>query len=793
MQHAAHPQGGRGSGGPTPPPSSIRLPEISTDLIGELMVIAQRIGGDFKMSVSIGNPGEGSFFDPASCSITLDPVHVVQSPLLAKFVAGHEGSHRAITFSLTQLGMSEEESTFYLSQIGYQAGFNGCEDTAVNSWMVKVFPGMENATKAIYNEMFCRPNVEVKLPAIEVAKEKLGRYPLFGHYIGETLRFWHTGSFGPNLDPEVARSLRRTQSALLRYTAEVPAENAPVKERLESMARRMEIYRHEIWPEVQRLVAFDLKNEAETELLRQMLLKREELKRLQEHRKGIRHDSSPHRDGNIDKRIQQLEGELRELQKQAGGALAELNDALDELIRKAAEHASELLEKAQARIDDATKNYEQVQRALAKLEQQLARTSDQEKRAALEQEIRDKREELERAERELQEANEAFRQLQRQLSGQGGRGGGAGIDLSKLSPGTQKALRELFQKLPAQIQQRLQDQAEQNLKAFDDGVSDELAGKLNDRDPNHAEREQAKQAPEYSHAKHLQRYFEQQLEHFEVPREEIQEHLRRNVKPTTSPWTKALSVVGDQVNPLYVRLKRFFRPQADPAWEPDYSSGGRLNLDRVMQSEADPRMLDRLWERRGVPRVFDYRFSFLVDISGSMQGPKAEETFKGLVVLAEVLERLQIPYEISCFGSFFSCLKPFKERLTDLNRHLTALSLLSNGGGTLDAFAVQCSYKRLLANLGKDNFLIVMTDGESGMRDLLASTVAKIRSEKQVRLLALGLGAGTDFVKESYPRGIPNIEMRLSQKARDAGGYEFLDVITIVIEDMLKNPEAYQE
>jgi len=281
-------------------------------------------------------------------------------------------------------------------------------------------------------------------------------------------------------------------------------------------------------------------------------------------------------------------------------------------------------------------------------------------------------------------------------------------------------------------------------------------------------------------------------ERFEIDREEMRQSRGNLTHHGLSPWERALRVVGDQVEALYLRLKRFFRPQADPNWEPDYPSGGRLGLDRVMQSEADPRMLQRLWERRGIPRTFDYRFSFLVDISGSMQGSKAEETFKALVVLAEVLERLRIPYEIACFGSFFCNLKPFSENLTNSNRLFTAQSLLSNGGGTMDAWAVSSAYKRLLKNLGKENFLIVMTDGESGIPDQLAAVVSEIRHAGKVKLMGLGLGPGTEFVRTSYPHGVANISMRLSRKELQEGGLEFIDVVTILLEDMLKNPERYR-
>ncbi len=793
QQPGGNTPGGRspGNGVPsndgTPPFQTIPIP--SPQVIGELMVIAQRIGGDFRMSVCVGNPGEGSFFNPETCEITLDPVHIVHSPLFAKFVAGHEGSHRAITLKLTDLGMSEEEATFFLSHIGFHAGFNGCEDNAVNTWMIKVFPGMEGPVKAVYNEMFCRPNVEVQLPAIELAREQLGRYPRFGHYISEIIRDWHTGSFSPNLDPEVERVLKHTIRSVRKYTGETPGEHASHSDKIVSMQRRMEIYRHDVWPELQKLVELDLKNEEEHQLLKDILKLKEELRELKQEKAGTFQRGDRYSEAQRHKRIAEIEAKLSEIDKLGGGELLKLDAKLEKMIREAAERLAKQYDKLTEELEAAEARVCQLDQQRHALQRQLLQVKDPELRAKLQQKLAENQKELAEAQRALHEAARKLEAMQASGQGGGGAGGGMAIDMSQLSPETQKALRKLFQRLPQSNQQQMRGRAEQALRRFDDQVAKDLEGKLNEGNPSHADREPRSPQPRNWSA--YEQHMRQALENFEIPRERMSESRRSQKTSDSSPWMRAMQVVGDQVTPLYLRLKRFLRPQEDPAWEPDFASGGRLNLDRVMQSEADPRALDRIWERRGVPRAFDYRFSFLVDISGSMQGEKAEETFKGLVVLAEVLERLEIPYEIGCFGSFFCNLKAFTEKLTDRGRVATAQSLLSNGGGTMDAWALDRTYKRMCANLGKDNFIVVMTDGESGMPGDLAAVINRIKKEKQVKLLALGLGPYTDFVKNSYPHAVGNVEMRLSDQQRAKGALEFLDVVTILLEDMVVNPGSY--
>ncbi len=80
---------------PTPPEEN--KIEIPNETLETLKIIAQRVGGDFGMKVELGKPGGGSYFNPEDRSITFDPLHIKENPEKAKFVAGHEGAHRAIT------------------------------------------------------------------------------------------------------------------------------------------------------------------------------------------------------------------------------------------------------------------------------------------------------------------------------------------------------------------------------------------------------------------------------------------------------------------------------------------------------------------------------------------------------------------------------------------------------------------------------------------------------------------------------------------------------------------------
>lgn len=107
------------------------------------------------------------------------------------------------------------------------------------------------------------------------------------------------------------------------------------------------------------------------------------------------------------------------------------------------------------------------------------------------------------------------------------------------------------------------------MKAFDDAVTDELTGKLTETEQRHQDRADAQQGAPLG----------QNLMHepscFELDRELLRTQLGRNTRAIAeSPWTSALSVVGDQIHPLYLPLRQFLVPHEDPDWEPDHTSGG---------------------------------------------------------------------------------------------------------------------------------------------------------------------------------------------------------------------------
>jgi len=98
-------------------------------------------------------------------------------------------------------------------------------------------------------------------------------------------------------------------------------------------------------------------------------------------------------------------------------------------------------------------------------------------------------------------------------------------------------------------------------------------------------------------------------------------------------------------------LLRYLRAEVQLKTLGGQPSGARLDLPAAQRFEADPRQYRRLWQRQRLPQRPDPFFVLVVDVSGSMNGPRAKATFTALVILREVCLRTGIALSIVLFGS----------------------------------------------------------------------------------------------------------------------------------------------
>jgi len=756
--------------------------EISEKDWQVLKIISQRVGGDFRMEVKLGKPGGGSFFNPEDGSITFDPLQIKENPEEAKFVAGHEGSHRAITPHPKELGLSPEKIRELYSQIGFGYLQNVIEDPAVNDWMKKRFPGLREYVKKTYDEQFKKENTVLSRPDVQRIAEQLGYWPRFAQYGSEVIRDWHQGRFSQKLDPAVEKALKRTIADARKSISTIPnPEKSERKEIIQTAQERFKINTEYIWPEVKKLVEMDLHTEEQRQMLEDFRQKQKELEQKRKEMEEAQKEGNTQKQEELQKEIEGLEKELDPFNGLPEDVKKELQEQIDKAIQEAAEKLNKEIGEKQKQAQEAKQRQEQLDEEIKDLEEK-AKSAQGKEKEELEKQIQEKK--AERLEQEIKQKQieKDLKNIQDTLDNiQSGEEMPYPED--KLSEKTKQELEKLFNKLPRQKRKELKDRAQKQLEDFEDEINKDLEGKLNEDKPESHKERREREAKE--------REAEKEKERAEKEKKEIEQKLEKLRREKMTEYDKAYEEVADIINPLYVRLKKFFLPERHPKWRKGFPTGSRLDLEKAMQAEADPRYLEKIWERKTIPHKFDYRFSILVDLSGSMKGKKIEETFKGVVVLAEVLEKLGIQYEILGFSDTSELFKEWEEKLNKESRD--KLAKMKNWGGqdTNTAEATQKAYQELLKNLGKNNFLITLTDGQPNNAEALKDELKKIVKEKKVKLVGIGLGPDTEFVKDFYRASFSLDKMKVSEEERRQGKKDFAEAFADLLEDMIRHPENY--
>jgi cobalamin biosynthesis protein CobT len=246
------------------------------------------------------------------------------------------------------------------------------------------------------------------------------------------------------------------------------------------------------------------------------------------------------------------------------------------------------------------------------------------------------------------------------------------------------------------------------------------------------------------------------------------------------PYEVFLSQVARQIHTLSRVIEEELRPVKRMGERRGYASGYKLDLRRLMRFHADYKDYDKLWLRKTVPDRWSVVFSLLVDLSGSMSGAKAEAAVLGSLLLAETLHRLNVPFLINGFQDVLVPFCHVGEGLT--SRVRAALAQMPQeingnrpGGNNRPAYNDDGPCLREAADevldLGYDErLLVVISDGQpEGCRSTpedLRQTITELRAlEPGLKLVAIGLGHGTEHVNDYYPEAKANVPVdRLAEE-----------------------------
>lgn len=363
------------------------------------------------------------------------------------------------------------------------------------------------------------------------------------------------------------------------------------------------------------------------------------------------------------------------------------------------------------------------------------------------------------------------------------------IDLDSLSEGLKQKLQDYIDSLPEDVKRKLAEKAKQAIKEYQKGLDVYLEGKLSDNPERKAEREaeEAKDGdkkPITADTPRASTPYDPKT--YEDQRREFRDIAEAAIKRDETMYEKTRQEVLPIIDELENDLRDIFVQRRANQIHGGFRSGKRVDIIKRIQEKAKgiSAIESRAWERRDQPDEKDYAITMLIDLSGSMQGEKIDETFKAAIVLAEVLNRLSIKteiigfndriYEYQSFGQPMS--KDIRDKMGGMLREVSDTSDTGRARWNDDGWALEQASGRLAKQReATEKFLLVLSDGqpiESSMhpreRYNLSTVIRRIMNETDQKLIGLGIGPDTNHVAGYYPNSVSSIGVKeMAEKLAD--------------------------
>ena len=407
----------------------------------------------------------------------------------------------------------------------------------------------------------------------------------------------------------------------------------------------------------------------------------------------------------------------------------------------------------------------------------------------LPKELKDKLtpEEQKELEKAIEKAlEEAKKEKGKEKEGEEDTGKSKAVDMDSLSPELKKKIKDFIDGLPDEKKKELAEKAEKAMKDFEGEVKKEMEGKLTEnpeergkREKMESEEREKKEKEETGEDKKGKKDDQKEVDdQAEIEKQKIidkeikriRDEFEKIADKDEGLYDKTYEKVANIINGLTNDLRNVFRDRKKDKMHTGKKSGSRINIGRRITELAEKILPieSRAWERRSAPDEKDYAIGLLVDLSGSMRGNKMTETFKAVVVLAEVLNKLGIKTEILGFNDKIYEYLNFGEKITKSIREnmATMPSEVSSHGANWndDGWALEQASKRLNNQREKVKILISLSDGvpEPSTKHAdwdLAKVISGIMEKMKIKLIGLGIGSGTGHVSSYYPKSIANVSV----------------------------------
>ncbi|KKS37305.1 MAG: hypothetical protein UV01_C0011G0010 [Parcubacteria group bacterium GW2011_GWA2_42_14] len=535
----------------------------------------------------------------------------------------------------------------------------------------------------------------------------------------------------------------------------LPAEGAKEKDVVRSAKERYSITYEKIWPEMEKLVKKDLELEELRKLLEQAL-------------SGSEGEKGDKKEGRDAPQGQKEDGETRPDPAKLRELLKQLPEELKKELEKMrpSQTGEEQPEKEKTRPD--ARNGQDV--------------------------INEDKTEEEEENMEGKESGESAKGKKEKTVISGQEGGekqeGNPLPLDQISDELKKELRKVFDGLSEEEKEFLQHMARKTLEYIEDEIVREFSGKLAEDEPETHVVFEARQKKEEK-MKKLEEAEERLKREKVLVKHELEEIEKKQAKISENKngYMRAYEEVRVLDDALYRRLDEIFTPNIKRNIKMK-SAGLKPNLLKVFKWEAGimagAKALDsKIFESYSRHEKKDYVFFILNDMSNSMgNGGKIENDFKAKILLSEVLNRLGVKFAVAGFNDDFFQFKNSGEDLNDkIREKMNGMKMVE--GYTDTGRALVTASRDLEKEFAKEKFLLVLTDGmpmtlEKDAPSETHRAVADILKKTSQKLIGIGLGPKTEFVREYFPASIVEEDVR-----------NLPETLSALLEDMILNPEKY--
>ncbi len=337
------------------------------------------------------------------------------------------------------------------------------------------------------------------------------------------------------------------------------------------------------------------------------------------------------------------------------------------------------------------------------------------------------------------------------------------IDMSNFSEGLKRKIKEYVDLLPDEKKKEIGEKAKATIKKFEKDLSDELQGKLSESPEKRSGKEV--EIDSIKDTKEPTRRVERILpDKNDEMLKKMKEKIAHELNYDRNIYEKVRREVLPIIDRLESELREIFVDRKMSGWKGGFRIGKRIDIGKRIQEKAKSisPMESKAWQKREMPKEKDYAISLLVDLSSSMQGEKIIETFKAVVVLSEVLNRLSIKFEVLGFNDRGKPIYEYQTFGVQMSKQVREKigTMISNVAGTTETgWAISHASKNLIKQKVDQKFLIVLTDGEPNSGEELVMSIENILKKTDIKLVGLGIGAGTAEVTSYFPNSIGDIKV----------------------------------